>query len=146
MSIDVAPVAGRADLDQFLRLPWHVYRRYPHWVPPLLDHQRRLLDRRHPFHRHAEVELFLARRRGAVVGRIAAIVNHRHVDVHAEPVGFFGFFECADDPAVAAALLDRAGRWLAERGMRAMRGPASFSTNEECGLLVEGFHVEPAFM
>ena len=147
MPVDVAPLAGRSDIDRFLRLPWRIYRGNPYWVPPVLDHQRRLLDpRRHPFHRHAEVELYLARRRGTVVGRVAAIVNHHHVAFHAEPVGFFGFFECVNDPDVAEALLDTAGRWLAARGMRAMRGPMSFSTNEECGMLIEGFHVEPAIM
>jgi len=146
MSVEIAPVAGRRDLDRFLHLPWRIYRRSHQWVPPLLDHQRHLLDRRHPFHRHADVELFLARRRGVVVGRIAAIVNHRHVAVHDEPVGFFGFFESAPDGEVTAALLEAAEHWLGVRGMRAMRGPMSFSTNEECGMLVDGFEAAPAFM
>jgi GNAT superfamily N-acetyltransferase len=147
MSLVVAPVAGRSDLEQFVRLPWHIYRADQAWVPPILDHQRILLDpQRHPFHGHAQVALFLARRDGTVLGRVAAIVNHRHVAVHSELVGFFGFFESVAEPAVAAALLDAAGAWLARRGIRAMRGPMSFSVNEECGLLVEGFETPPTFM
>ena len=138
---------GRADLRAFLRLPWRIYRDDPNWVPPLLVEQRKLLNRRrHPFHRHADVRYFLARRGERVVGRIAAIVNHRHVEFHGESVGFFGFFECEDDPAAALALVARAGDWLRERGMTAMRGPMNFSTNEECGLLVDGFDSPPMIM
>lgn len=145
--VRVEPVGSRSDLRAFLRLPWRIYQGDPHWVPPLLVEQRKLLDRRrHPFHRHADVEYYLARRDDRVVGRIAAIVNHRHVEFHGETVGFFGFFECQDDPAVAQALLDRAESWLAARGMTSMRGPMNFSTNEECGLLVDGFDEPPMIM
>ena len=146
-TLRVDAVVGRRDLRTFLRLPWRIYRHDPHWVPPLLVEQRRLLDRRkHPFHEHAEVEYFLARRGDEVVGRIAAIVNRRHVEFHEESVGFFGFFECMDDPAAANALLTTAEEWLRARGMKAMRGPMNFSTNEECGLLVDGFDSAPMIM
>jgi GNAT superfamily N-acetyltransferase len=145
--VRVRPVTSRSDLRAFLRLPWRVYRDDPHWVPPLLVEQRKLLNRRrHPFHRHADVEYFLARRGERVVGRIAAIVNHRHIEFHGEAVGFFGFFECEDDPSAARALLSSVEDWLAQRGMRAMRGPMSFSTNEECGLLIDGFDTSPMIM
>ena len=146
-TLRVDRVVSRADLRAFLRLPWRIYRDDPCWVPPLLVEQRRLLDRaKHPFHEHADVEYFLARRGGDVIGRIAAIVNHRHVEFHDEAVGFFGFFECTDDPAAANALLSNAEEWLRARGMYAMRGPMNFSTNEECGLLVGGFDVAPMLM
>ena len=146
-AVRIEPVSGRSDLRAVLRLPWRIYRNDPHWVPPLLVEQRKLLNRRrHPFHEHADVEYFLARRGTRVVGRIAAIVNHRHVEFHDEPVGFFGFFECEDDPAAACALLSTAEDWVGQRGMRAIRGPMSFSTNEECGLLVSGFDEPPKIM
>jgi GNAT superfamily N-acetyltransferase len=80
------------------------------------------------------------------VGRIAAAVNHRYIQFHGQPVGFFGFFESIDDPEVATALLTAAERWLAARGMNRVLGPMSFSTNEECALLVEGFRAVPAVM
>ena len=146
-TVRVEPVANRSDLRAFLRLPWRIYRDDPHWVPPLLVEQRKLLDRRrHPFHEHADVEYFLARRGQRIVGRIAAIVNHRHVEFHGEAVGFFGFFECEDDPAAAQALIRRAEDWVARRGMTSIRGPMNFSTNEECGLLVDGFDESPMIM
>jgi GNAT superfamily N-acetyltransferase len=143
----VTPVRSRRDLHHFLRLPWRIYRDNPVWVPPLLFDLKKLLDpRKHPFHRHADVQYFLARRGEDVVGRIAAIVNHRYVQFHDEATGFFGFFESIDDKHAAAELLAAAEHWTAERGMKQMRGPMSFSTNEECGLLVDGFQYPPTVM
>jgi GNAT superfamily N-acetyltransferase len=145
--VTVHPVASRADLEAFIRLPWRLYAGDPCWVPPLLAEQRALFDRaRHPFHRHATVQLFLARCEGQIVGRIAAIDNAQHTRTYGDGVGFFGFFESVHAPPVAQALLAAAANWLAARGLRAMRGPMNFSTNEECGLLVEGFDRPPVFM
>ncbi|HEX7120708.1 MAG TPA: hypothetical protein VF212_18085 [Longimicrobiales bacterium] len=145
----IRPVAGRAELNRFIRLPWRIYAGDPMWVPPLLHDVKTVLDRRrHPFHRHADVEYFLAWRGDDVVGRIAATVNHRYNEFHGERLGFFGFFECVDDADVAGALLGTAEAWLRERGMERVQGPMSFSTNEETGLgvLVDGFGTPPAVM
>ena len=152
--VQIAPVREGSDLEAFVRLPWAIYRSDPYWVPPLISDVKKLLDRsHHPFHEHGDVEYFLARRRGArggrsgeVVGRIAAIVNHAHNQFHEEKTGFFGFFEVIDDENVSALLLQAAADWLAERGMARMRGPASFSSNEEFGLLVDGFDSSPMVM
>jgi hypothetical protein len=144
---DVTPVRSKRDRRAFIDLPFRLYRGDPYWVPPLKADVAELLDpRRHPFYQHAEAELFLARAGGRVVGRIAAIKNDLHVAHHDERAGFFGFFECEPDPAAAGALFDAAGRWLAARGLSVMRGPASPSLNEECGLLVQGFDSSPAVM
>ncbi|HEU4827596.1 MAG TPA: hypothetical protein VFT04_00235 [Gemmatimonadales bacterium] len=106
-----------------------------------------LLDRsRNPFFEHAEAEYFLAEREGRVVGRIAAIENRLHNETHHDRVGFFGFFECDNDQAVANALFAAAAEWLRARGFDTMRGPASFSVNDECGLLVDGFGTPPTLM
>ena len=85
-------------------------------------------------------------RDGLVVGRIAAIENRAHNRFHDDRVGFWGFFECVSDQAVADALFDAAGAWLVSRGLETMRGPMNPSTNYECGLLVEGFENRPTFM
>jgi len=143
-AVDVTVVASRSDLKSFLRLPWSIYPPDPHWVPPLLRLQARELDPdRHAFYQDAERELFLARRGGQVVGRIAAIVNHAHNRRHDDRVGFFGYFECISDQAVGGALFRAAGEWLAARGMEAIRGPVSPSMNASCGLLIEGFDSSP---
>lgn len=146
-AVEVEPVRGRRALRQFLMLPWRIQGGDPAWVPPLLADQRALLDRRkHPFHEHAEVEYFLAWRNGEVVGRIAAGVNHRHNEFHGERAGFFGFLEFVDDPAVSAALLGAAESWVAGRGLEVCRGPMNFSSNEEWGLLIDGFERPPTIM
>lgn len=145
--VRVSPVQSRHDLRQFLKLPWRIYRGSPAWVPPLLFDLKKLLNpRKHPFHQHAEVQYFLARRGHETVGRIAAIVNHHYTQFQQDQTGFFGFFESIDDQQVATALLQTAERWVAEHGMHRILGPMNFSTNEECGLLVEGFHEPPMVM
>jgi GNAT superfamily N-acetyltransferase len=117
-----------------------MHARDPNWVPPLRMEVATLLDRaKNPFFQHATADWFLAERDGQVVGRIAAIHNHLHNEVHEDKVGFFGFFECVDDQGVATRLLAEAERWIRERGLDTLRGPASFSVNDECGLLVDGF-------
>jgi GNAT superfamily N-acetyltransferase len=145
--VSVVPVRGGGDLRAFIALPYGLHRSDPMWVPPLRRDVRQLLSpRRNPFFDHAEAGYFLARRDGRVVGRIAAVLNRLHNEFHQDRVGFFGFFECVQDPAVATALFDAAGAWLRERGLATMRGPASFSTNDECGLLVDGFDTPPVLM
>jgi GNAT superfamily N-acetyltransferase len=114
------------------------------WVPPLLLDRRKLMDTvRNPFYRHAEAEFFIAERHGVPAGRIAAIINHNHNAEHGENVGFFGFFECADDQEVADALFGAALGWLRAGKVTAARGPANPSVNDEYGLLVEGFDDPP---
>jgi GNAT superfamily N-acetyltransferase len=114
-----------------------------------MDVRTMLSREKNPFFQHAEAQYFVAERgsgRRSVVGRIAAIHNHGHNEFHGDRVGFFGFFECENDQAVADALFEAAAEWLKERGLDTMRGPASFSTNDECGLTVEGFDTPPTIM
>jgi GNAT superfamily N-acetyltransferase len=148
--VAVVPVAGRADLERFLRLPWRIYAADPLWVPPLLADVRAALDpARHPFHEHAEVASFLARRGSLPVGRIAAVVNRAHNEFHGDTVGFLGLFEAIDDQGVADALFDAAAAWLSARGMTSVQGPMNLSTNEEVcspGVLVDGWHRPPVIM
>lgn len=144
MDVRVRALATPAERKKFIKLQWRFYRDDPNWVPPLLFDRRKLLDpKKNPFFRHGDMQLFIAERDGVPAGRIAAITNRNHNEVHEDTVGFFGFFECIDDRAVAHALFDAAGVWLKEHGMTAMRGPLNPSINDEVGLLVDGFG-EPA--
>ena len=137
--VEIRPVRSRRDLKRFVKLPWAIYRDEPRWSPPLIVERMRHLDRsRNPFFEHAEAEYFLAWRDGEPVGRITAHVDHRLNEFQDVQWGLFGFFESVDDPAVAGALLEAAAEWLRERGFETMLGPFDFSTNHECGVLVEG--------
>lgn len=136
-----------AERRAFVTFPWRVYQNDPHWVPPLISERMAFFDpQRNPFYQHAEVALFMARRDGEPVGTIAALINHQHNAFHNEQVGFFGAFEVLPDREAAHALLATARDWVRERGMTALRGPATFSTNEECGLLIEGFDDPPRIL
>jgi GNAT superfamily N-acetyltransferase len=148
MSVVVQPVATRRQRQQFLTFPWILYREDANWTPPLRTNQKELVGyASHPFYERNEVQTFLAYGpSGEVLGRVAAILNRGHNERHGEERGFFGFFECADDPAVAAALFDAVRSWFAERGIHRLRGPVNPSLNYELGLLIEGFDSPAVFM
>ncbi|WP_164102543.1 GNAT family N-acetyltransferase [Candidatus Laterigemmans baculatus] len=146
-ALRVWEVHTRADQKAFNQIQKDIYVDDPNWIPPLWRNQEELVGfRRHPFYDDAESAAFLVAREGEVVGRVVAIVNHAHNRRYNEKRGFFGFFECRDDPEAAAALMGEAARWLVSRGMTALRGPTNPSMNYECGLLVDGFDSPPAFM
>jgi GNAT superfamily N-acetyltransferase len=99
-----------------------------------------------PFYKTARTQLFLAMRDDEVVGRIATCVSYRHNDYHEEKTGFFGFFDTPDDEEISRRLLKVAMIELKKAGLDRMRGPMNFSTNHECGFLVEGFDSPPIVM
>jgi GNAT superfamily N-acetyltransferase len=145
--LEVTPAEGRADRTAFIRLPWRIYRGHPYWVPPLIMERREFLDPgKNPFFDFADVALFLARRGRDVLGRIAAIHDRNHNKFHGAQAGAFGLFECVNDDEVAGALLEAAAAWCRQAGLTTLWGPVSFSTNYECGLLVDGFDDRPAIM
>ena len=147
MALAVTPVETGRDLDAFISLPWRIYADDPAWVPPLRREVRALVDREHhPFYRHGDGQIFLARRDGEVVGRILASDDPHYNQRHGTDVGMFGLFESVDDPEVAHALLDAAAAWLRGRGRTGMLGPIEYSTNYTCGLLVEGFDTPPRLL
>ncbi len=143
--VRVAPVQDDAAMEEFLRLPWQLYQDDPHWVPPVLSHQREFLDsQRGPFFEFGEAQYFLALRDGKPVGRISAHVNRLHDEHHGPETGFFGFFEAVPDQRVATVLLEAAAVWLREKGKTRLLGPLNFCIYDEMGLLVEGFDSMPA--
>lgn len=145
--ITVRAVTSWRDRRSFQRLPWTIYENDPSWVPPILSQERQLLGwGRHSFFDHAEMVTLLAERDGKVAGRIAVFVNDVHNAKYDEKRGFFGFFECADDAAVARELFNAGRAWLLQRGMTAWRGPVNPSLNYTCGLLIDGFGSPPVFL
>lgn len=135
-----------ADRRRFIRVAHRLYRGDPLWVAPLDDEMHRVLGPGNPFFRHARMKLWVAHRDGQDVGRIAAITDDTHNQVHGERTAHFGFLESEDDPALVADLLDLAGGWAREAGMTRLLGPMNPSINDECGLLVDGFGLPPALM
>ncbi len=144
VSIRPIELGNRKQLKTFIKFPWRIYSGDPNWVPPLiLDQLQFFTPGRNPYFSHSSAQLFMAFRGDEPVGRISAHENNQHIRVHKDGAGFFGFFECIDDPAVARALFDTASSWLSERGLETLRGPVSFSVNHEVGLLLDAFDEPP---
>jgi GNAT superfamily N-acetyltransferase len=140
MRVTIRKVTTRQDEKAFFEFPWKLYADDPNWVPPLLSIRRETLDRdKNPSWAYLDGDYYVAWRGDESVGTIAAFVNHRHNEFHEENIAWFGFFETINDQAVAGALLQTAFEWARSHGYDALRGPQSFTTHEECGLLVEGF-------
>jgi GNAT superfamily N-acetyltransferase len=144
--IKIERVEDEKGLKDFIKLPFKIYERDPYWIPPLISDQKTVFSKENPFFEHADVAFFIAKKDNIPAGRIASIVNHKHIEFHNEKAGFFGFFESIDDHEIARALLDSAKDRLRSKGMEIMRGPMNFSTNEECGFLIEGFDMSPFLM
>jgi hypothetical protein len=145
MSIAVEAVQSKQAMAEFIELPWKIYHNDPAWVPPLrIEREEHFDAKKNPFFQHAEVQLFLARNpQREVVGRISAQLNFEHNRIYGEGTGFFGCFEAFDSHEVAAALFQAAEKWCRDRGCSTIRGPFSFSINDDCGVLIDGFETPP---
>lgn len=138
---------SKSQLTRFIDFPHDLYAGDPNYVPMLYMEQEALLNpKKSPFFKHSTAEYYLALKDGVVAGRIAAILNRNHINFTQKQEGFFGFFDVINDQAVANALLDTAAEWLRRQGISRVIGPANFSTNETCGLLVENFDEPPFIM
>ena len=125
-------------------MPFALYGKDSNWVAPLYFERFEHLDpKKNPYFQHAETQLFLAEVNGKPVGRISAQIDRLHLERYHDATGQFGFLEAPNDPAVFAALFAAAEIWLKSRGMKRVRGPFSFSINDEMGLLVDGFDARP---
>jgi hypothetical protein len=147
VAVTVRPVKNRRELKRFVKVPFGLHRDQPQWVPPLIFERMQFLDRsRNPYFEHAEAEYFIAERDGEPVGRITAQIDQRWDEYQGGKDGMFGFFETANDPAVAAALLDSASEWLGDRGRARILGPMDFTTNDEVGILIDGYELRPMIL
>lgn len=145
--IEILPVISRKDRNAFIDVPWLIYKNDKFWVPPLRIDMKAWFSPKHPFYEYGEMQFYIAKQNGKTVGRIAAIQNplyNEHQD--AAPTGFFGFFECIDNQAIANALFDKARNWLKDKGLERVQGPASPSSNYDFGLLSKGFDDSPRIM
>lgn len=146
-AVVVQPVRSDAEKMEFIRFAYAIYAGDPNWVAPLEMERREFLDpKKNPWFEHGEAQLYLARRGGQIVGRIAAIRDPRYNQFHGTKWGWFGLFECINDQAIANQLLDAAAEWNRARGFDRMLGPANFTSNHDWGCLIHGFDMPPAMM
>ena len=146
-ALRIVPVSNKADLAEFIRLPAAIFKDDPQWIPPLfLERKIHLSPKHNPYFQHAKSQSWLAWRGDVPVGRISAQVDQMHLAQHHDATGFFGMLDAEDNQETFAALMTTAEQWLAEQGMRRVRGPFNLSINEETGLLIDGFADPPVFM
>lgn len=141
----IKKVSLKNGLEDFIDFPHNLYRNDPMYVPELFIAQRDLLTT-HPFHEHSSLQCFLLYEDDQIIGRIAAILNTNHNTYNGSRDGFFGFFDVINDSQSALMLIIAAEEWLKQRGVNNLIGPANFSTNEACGLLISGFDSPPVVM
>lgn len=136
----VEKVTTKKELAAFIDFPHTLFKTDSYYVPELHIAQRDLLTPgKHPFHEHSSLQLFLAYDGDVIKGRIAAIQNNNHNAFKKTTDGFFGFFDVVNDLEITRLLINEAEKWLAAKGLTTMIGPVNHSTNEACGLLIDGF-------
>ncbi|NJC95007.1 MAG: hypothetical protein C3F07_19590 [Anaerolineales bacterium] len=137
---------NKKQVDDFLRLPFSVYRNIPQWVPPLqMDERLRLDPKRFPFYKHSHAAFFLAYEGTRPIGRLAILDNQRYNEFNKTKTAFFYLFECEDKLEAATALFDAGFTWARSRGLDKIVGPKGFTPLDGFGLLVKGFEHRPAF-
>jgi hypothetical protein len=146
-SVSIRPVRSKRELKRFVKVPFGLHRDHPQWVAPLVFERMEFLSReKNPYFEHAEVEYFIAERDGEPVGRTSVQVDYRWDEFQGGSDAMFGFFESADDPAVTAALFAAASDWARQKGRARLLGPMDFTTNDEIGILIEGYERRPMIL
>ncbi|MDH4156901.1 MAG: GNAT family N-acetyltransferase [candidate division Zixibacteria bacterium] len=150
MRVTVRNVSVRngRDFESFLAVPRRIYDGQSPWVAPLNREIRRKLDPgQNSFFQYGKVNLLVAHYSDATpCGRVAAIFNPRHEEIHGEKMGFFGLFECVNAPEPARALMTAVLGLIDKDGCKSILGPVNLTTNDESGFLVEGYEHPPTFM
>jgi hypothetical protein len=145
-AVDVRPITTLAGRRQFVDVPFRIFGRDPAWVPPLRLSVYDRISPKHPANEHQETALWIAYRNRRPVGRIGACVDSFFNQFQNVSWGWVGFFEAFDDVGAVDALFQTACDWVKSHGAATAVGPASFTTNDEIGLLVEGFDVPPLML
>ena len=140
MSLTIKEVQTRRDLIKFINFPLKLYKNNPYYVPSMRSDEINTLDRtKNPACEYSEIRYWLAYEGNQVVGRVAAIINPKHIKKWEQPYMRFGWLDFIDDPAVPEMLMKAVEDWAKERGLEAVHGPLGFTDMDREGLLIEGF-------
>lgn len=138
--VKIKRVETKRELKRFIQFYYDLYRNCEYAVPYLYADEISTLRRdKNPSFECCEAEYFLAMRDGEVVGRVAAIINHRANERWNRRQVRFGWFDFIDDIEVSTALLKAAEEWGLEKGMTEIAGPLGFIDTDREGMLIEGF-------
>lgn len=147
MPVHLTPVSTRRDLRRFIYLPARLHRHHAKWMPPIYMDEWTYFDaRKNRAFGYCDTTLALARKDGALVGRVMGIINRRYNEMLNERTGRFACLECTEDREVAHALLTHVEEWARGKGMTKVVGPLGFNDQDPEGFLVEGFEHEPTIV
>ncbi|NLD24226.1 MAG: hypothetical protein GX670_08360 [Bacteroidales bacterium] len=140
MTVIIKKVTSKDDLMKFIHFGIDLYKGNDYFVPPLIYDERATLNRsKNPAFDHCDATYFLAYRGGEIVGRIAAIINHKSNERWNQKHARFGFVDFIDDNDVVDSLFGAAESWSRARGMDKIHGPLGFTDLDHEGMLIEGY-------
>lgn len=140
MTVEIKKVSNKAELKKFIRFNYEFYKDNPYSVPDLYDDMLNTFSpQKNAAFEFCEADYFLAMRDGKIVGRVAAIINHRANETWNKKVVRFGWIDFVDDLDVSRALIDTVKQWGRERGMNEIEGPLGFTDMDAEGMLIDGF-------
>ncbi|MDR0961350.1 MAG: N-acetyltransferase [Mediterranea sp.] len=140
MSTTIQKVATKRELNRFIRFNYKLYKTSQYSVPDLFDDMLLTFNKkRNAAFEFCEADYFLAYKEGKIVGRVAAIINHRANETWNKKEVRFGWIDFIDDAEVSEALLKCVEEWGKERGMTDVVGPLGFTDLDAEGMLIEGY-------
>ena len=140
MAVTIKKVSTRRELEQFIRFNYQMYKGNPYSVPDLFDDMLNTFNKKqNAAFEFCEADYFLALREGKIVGRVAAIINHKANTAWNTQSVRFGWIDFIDDDEVSRALIETVEQWGRERGMTSIQGPLGFTDFDAEGMLIEGF-------
>ncbi len=140
--IDVVKVRCSRELDDFIRVPYQLYKGCDQYVPDMESDIRELFDRKkNPAHRFSKIQPFVAYRNHQPVGRIVGIINEKANAKWRRSTVRFSLIEFIDDLSVSRALLHTVAAWGRSFGMDTIQGPMGITDFDKEGMLLEDYHL-----
>src|SRR5574344_478166 len=138
--VTIKQVETKEELKKFMRFNYKMYKNNPYSVPDLYEDMLRTFSpKKNAAFEFCEADYFLAYKNGELVGRVAAIINHRANETWKKKACRFGWIDFIDEAEVSKTVIDTVAAWGKERGMETMEGPLGFTDMDAEGMLIEGF-------
>ena len=140
MSVEIRKVVTKRDLKNFIELHYELYKGNQFDAPNLYIDEKNTLSRdKNSAFKFCEAEYYMAYKDGKLVGRVAAIINHRYNEQWQRPCVRFGWLDLIDDAEVLRALLTAVEDYGRQKGMKEIIGPLGFTDMDQEGMLTRGF-------
>ena len=140
MTLQIKKVSTKKELNTFVRFANRLYKGNKYYVPAMpMDEINTLDPTKNAAYEFSDAELYLAYKGEEVVGRVAAIINHKANEAWKVKQVRFGWIDFIDDINVSSALLEKVAEFGRAHGMTQIVGPLGFTDFDPEGMLVEGF-------